>query len=372
MIPYNRPYKSDTALDTIRQAFEQENLGGDGSYAHLCQQKLEEQYGFGKCLLTHSCSAALEMAARVCDFQPGDEVIVPSFAYVTTASAFAANGATIRFADILSQQPHIDPEAIRRLINSKTKALVIVHYAGAACDMEAIMDLVHRHKLLLIEDCAHAIHAQHEGKYLGTFGQLATFSFHETKNIHCGEGGMLIVNDKSLTDKSVSIWHEGTDRQNFKRGLTAKYEWTHLGSSYQPSELTAGFLYAQLGELEQVTAQRLALWQRYNHALANGTGPFTVPEVRSGHNAHIFYLKCPNPSDRKALIAHLNERGVIAIFHYLALHKSPYWLQNHEPEILKEAETWADCIVRLPLFYDLTEQEQKHIIRAVKDFNPPG
>lgn len=372
LIPYNRPYKSDAALDTIRQAFEQENLGGDGIYTQRCQQKLEKQYGFGKCLLTHSCSAALEMAARVCDFQPGDEVIVPSFAYVTTASAFAANGATVRFADSLSQQPHIDPEAIAQLINPKTKALVIVHYAGAACDMKAIMDLVHRHGLLLIEDCAHAINAKHEGEYLGTFGQLATFSFHETKNIHCGEGGMLIVNDSSLTDKTVSIWHEGTDRQNFKKGLTAKYEWNNLGSSYQPSELTAGFLYAQLDDLERVTEQRLALWERYHHALANATGPFTLPEVRGSHNAHIFYLKCANPSDRNALIAHLNKQEVMAIFHYLPLHKSPYWLQNHEPEILKEAETWADCIVRLPLFYDLTAREQDHILQVIASFNPPG
>ncbi|GAB5526522.1 MAG: dTDP-4-amino-4,6-dideoxygalactose transaminase [Roseivirga sp.] len=372
MIPYNRPYKSGAALDTIRQAFKQENLGGDGNYTHLCQQKLEQQYGFGKCLLTHSCSAALEIAARVCDFQPGDEVIVPSFAYVTTASAFTANGATVRFAESQAISPHIDPEAIAELINPKTRALVIVHYAGAACDMKAVMDLVRHHKLLLIEDCAHAINAKYEGKYLGTFGQLATFSFHETKNIHCGEGGMLIVNDERLTDKSVSIWHEGTDRQNFKKGLTAKYEWTHLGSSYQPSELTAGFLYAQLEDLAPVTAQRIALWERYHDALAETTDSFTLPVVRSGHNAHIFYLKCPSQSYRNALIAHLNTQGVMAIFHYLPLHQSPYWLQSHKPEVLKEAEAWADCIVRLPLFYDLTAQEQDHIIESIQGFNPPG
>ncbi|MCL4155727.1 UNVERIFIED_CONTAM: hypothetical protein GTU68_021181 [Idotea baltica] len=252
MIPYNRPYKSGDELNLIRQAFEQENLGGDGVYTRLCQEKLEKQYGFAKCLLTHSCSAALEMAARICGFQKGDEVIVPSFAYVTTASAFAANGATLRFADSEPHRPHIDPQEIHQLINPKTKAIVIVHYAGAACNMDAIMELVTRHNIILIEDAAHAINVLHSGKYLGSFGHLSTFSFHETKNIHCGEGGLLAINDLSLLDKAVSIWHEGTNRQDFKKGLSAKYEWNNLGSSYQPSELTAGFLYAQLEQVNLV------------------------------------------------------------------------------------------------------------------------
>lgn len=370
MIPYNRPYKSGNELATISKALEQENLGGDGTYMQLCHEQLEKKYGFARCLLTHSCSASLEMAARICDLKPGDEVIVPSFAYVTTASAFAANGATLRFADSEVNRPHINPQDIARLITDKTRAIVIVHYAGAACDMEAIMALVKAHGLLLIEDAAHAINVQYQGKYLGTFGHLATFSFHETKNIHCGEGGLLVINEAALENKAVSIWHEGTNRQDFKKGLSSKYEWHHLGSSYQPSELTASFLHAQLGAAEEVTRHRLQLWNQYHDALAGSCSPHqvTLPSNQEAHNAHIFYLKCPDKSFRDALIAQLSADGVMAIFHYLPLHKSPYWLKEHKEESLAEAEKWADCLVRLPLYHSLTAGEQNAVVAAVEAF----
>lgn len=370
MIPYNRPYKTGNELATIGEALEQENLGGDGIYTQLCHQQLEKQYGFAKCLLTHSCSAALEMAARVCDFRAGDEVIVPSFAYITTASAFAANGATLRFADSETNRPHIDPEDIARLINDRTRAIVIIHYAGAACNMQAIMALVQAHNLLLIEDCAHAINTRYEEKYLGTFGHFAAFSFHETKNIHCGEGGLLVINEVDLENKAVSIWHEGTNRQDFKKGLASKYEWHNLGSSYQPSELTASFLYAQLGAVEQVTERRLQLWNRYHDALVHTCSQHQVdlPLKNEAHNAHIFYFKCPDKSSRDALIAQLTADGIMAIFHYLPLHKSPYWLKEHKEESLAEAEKWADCLIRLPLYHSLTSWEQNTVIGAVETF----
>ncbi len=315
------------------------------------------------------------MAATLCEFGEGDEVIVPSFGYVTTASAFHARGAKVVFADSDPNRPHISAETIKRQLSPKTRALVIIHYAGMACDMEAIMTLVKQHKLILIEDCAHAINAYYQDKPLGSFGHLSTFSFHETKNIHCGEGGLLVVNTPEWVSKAENAWQEGTNRTEFKKGLTDKYEWVSLGSSYQPSELSAAFLYAQLEHLEQIHRQRLSLWSGFYDALKplEEAGFIYLPLVNDpGYNGHIFYLQCRSKAERDALIHYLTKNGIMAIFHYLPLHLSPYWLSQHTARQLPYAKAWSDRILRLPLYYSLNTDNQQYITDQTKRFFSAG
>lgn len=368
-IPFNKPFLTGKETEYIRQAVANGKISGDGSFTKKCHAFLEQQYGFGKCLLTTSCTDALEMAAILLDIQPGDEVIVPSYTFVSTANAFVLRGANIVFADSGSQNPNIDPEHVATLVTPKTKAIVVVHYAGIACDIGRIMQIAQQHNLAVVEDAAQAIDSFYNGKPLGTFGQLAAFSFHETKNIMSGEGGALAINDPQLIKRAEIIREKGTNRTAFFRGEVEKYFWVDIGSSYLPSEIIAAFLFAQLENLSDIQQKRKALWSRYWQKLEvlqqNGMAQLPHIPTYATNNSHIFYLVCKTGQERTELIDHLMENGIYAAFHYQSLHKSPYYLKQHAPITLPNCEHYADCLVRLPLFYDLQDEELDFIASKV-------
>ncbi len=372
-IPYNKPHVTGNEKSYVLEAINHQYIaGGYGQFSKKCMSFFNDHYGFENCLLTHSCSGALEIAATLCDLSEADEVIIPSFAYVTTAASFDKTNAKLVFADSQINHPNICPESIRNLITKKTKVLVIVHYAGVACLMDEIMRIVEEFQLILIEDCAHAVDAYYKGKALGSFGHFSTFSFHETKNIHCGEGGLLVVNDQSKLRNALQIWQEGTNKSDFESGLKSKYEWVSTGSSYQPSELSTAFLYGQLLELDHIQNQRKELWSYYYEqlsTLASESDLFQLPGHETGHNAHIFYLKCLNIGNRNALIQHMKTNKIMAIFHYLPLHISPYQRgkSNDIPKLINTTN-WSDQIIRLPLYIDLTRDLQDRIISVIHDF----
>ena len=377
MIPFNKPYLTGAEHDYLSKAVALGKLSGNGHFTQLCQSFFEEQYGFGKCFLTTSCTDALEMAALLLDIQPGDEVIVPSFTFVSTANAFALRGAKIRFVDSKADFPGMDEAKVEELISEKTKAIVAVHYAGVPCDMDTLQLLADKYNLPLIEDAAQAVNSFFNGKALGSFGKLAAFSFHETKNVHCGEGGMLVVNEPQLIKRAEVIWEKGTDRAALFRGEIAKYGWKDLGSSFLLSDLQAAFLYAQLEHLARIQARRKAIWDDYSAWFSGKKDQIQVlplsflqllEECLKGlgdvefqsqpGNYHLFYLLFENAQLREEYIVRLAEKGILAVFHYQSLHKSEY-IQNHQPEEyarhLPNAERFSDCLLRLPLFFDLPE-----------------
>lgn len=337
-------------------------LSGNGLFTQKCQRFLEEKYGFKKAFLTSSCTDALEMAAILCDIQPGDEVIMPSYTFVSTANAFVLRGAKIVFADSMADNPNMDAEKIEALITNKTKAIVPVHYAGVACDMEKIMSLAKKHNLPVVEDAAQAIDSYYtfsDGtqKALGSIGHLAAFSFHETKNIISGEGGMLTISDDRFTHRAEIIWEKGTNRSSFFRGEVDKYGWVDVGSSFLPSEITAAFLWAQLEQLDQIQNARKEIWNAYYTGLKtwaneNQVGLPQIPDYAT-NNAHMFYLVCPNIEFRDALIAKLKAENVHAVFHYQSLHKSPFYTAKHNGRELPESDRYTDCLVRLPMWAGL-------------------
>lgn len=361
-IPFNRPYITGKEVHYFYDAVYEGKLSGNGKYTKLCQQFFEKRYGFGKCLLTASCTDALEMAALLTNIQPGDEVIMPSYTFVSTANAFVLRGANIRFCDSRSDEPNIDTELIESLITPRTKAIVPVHYAGVACDMERIMALAAKYNLWVVEDAAQAIDSYYifsDGtrKALGSIGHLAAFSFHETKNIISGEGGMLAVNDERFKARAEIIWEKGTNRSSFFRGEVDKYGWVDIGSSFLPSEIIAAFLWAQLEHLEQIQQRRKAIWQTYYDGLKewatrHGIGLPIIPPYAT-NNAHMFYLICQSLEQRTALIEHLKKNQILAVFHYLSLHKSPFYAPRHDGRELPNSDRYSDCLVRLPMFYDL-------------------
>lgn len=371
-IPFNKPYLTGKEVHYIYNAVADGKLSGDGKYSKMCQNFLEEKYGFHKCLLTTSCTDALEMAALLLDIKPGDEVIMPSYTFVSTANAFVLRGAEIVFADSGKEEPNIDPEVIESLITKNTRAIVVVHYAGVACDMDAIMEIANKHGLHVVEDAAQAIDSFYNGKPLGSFGSLAAFSFHETKNIISGEGGALVINDPELVKRAEIIREKGTNRSAFFRGEVDKYSWVDIGSSFLPSELIGAFLYAQLESLEAVQERRKLLWKHYykglKHLEEKGFLQLPVIPDYATNNAHMFYVVCKNGDDREGLINYLKEQGIYAVFHYLSLHKSPFYLSNHEDKTLPNCERYADCLVRLPLYFELSIDNADLIIEAVNTF----
>ncbi len=376
-IQFNKPHLTGKETHYIYDAVSTGKLSGNGKYTQLCQNYLKERYGFGKCLLTTSCTDALEMAAILVDIREGDEVIMPSYTFVSTSNAFILRGAKIVFADSRKDHPGMDESSIEALITSKTKAIVPVHYAGVASDMDTIMDLAAKYNLYVIEDAAQAIDSFYTGKdgvkrALGSIGHLAAFSFHETKNIISGEGGMLAINDGKFKDRAEIIWEKGTNRSAFFRGEVDKYGWVDLGSSFLPSELIAAFLWAQLENLDCIQEKRISLWNTYNERLKdwarqrNISLPF-VPE-NTTNNGHMFYIVCQDLNQRTALIAHLKSKGVMAVFHYLSLHKSPFYHEKHDGRILPETDRYSDCLIRLPMFFDLDETMQDYIINTILEF----
>lgn len=372
MIAFNKPYATGKETDYIKEAVRSAKISGDGMYTKKCHAFFEQQYGFKKALLTTSCSDALEMAAILIDIKEGDEVIIPSYTFVSTANAFVLRGAKIIFADSETDTPNIDVKKLEGLITSKTKAIVPVHYAGMACDMDTIMELAAKHNLFVIEDAAQAIDSFYKGKPLGAIGHLSAFSFHETKNIISGEGGMLVVNDDRFLQRAEIIREKGTNRSQFFRGEVDKYGWVDIGSSFLPSDIIAAFLYAQIENLEAIQVRRKKIWNNYYSGLkileAEGKiGLAKLPSYAT-NNAHMFYIVCKDLEERTALIKHLKENEIGAVFHYLSLHKSPYYKNKHDGRELPNADRFTDCLLRLPFYFELTEEDQQKVINTISGF----
>lgn len=371
-IPFNQPFLTGRETDYIRQAVESGKISGNGAFTQKCQRFLEERCGFKKVLLTTSCTDALEMAAMLSEVGPGDEVIVPSFTFVSSALAFVRQGARIVFADSRPDHPNLDLDRVEALITPRTKVLVVVHYAGVACDMDRAMALADKHHLLVVEDAAQAIDATYKGRPLGGIGHLGCFSFHETKNIISGEGGALIVNDGHFLRRAEIIWEKGTNRAEFFRGEVNKYGWVDTGSSFLPSEIIAAFLYAQLEQLETIQAKRKALWNAYADGLAPlaRQGRFVLHDLPAyaTNNAHMFYLVCGALEQRTALIAHLKQNGILAVFHYLPLHKSPFYAAKHDGRELPHADRFADGLLRLPMYYGLGLAQVETVCETIRQF----
>ena len=369
-IPFNKPYFTGLETAYIEEAVRNGKISGDGAYTARSQSWFEERYGFGKCLLTTSCTDALEMSAILMGLEPGDEVILPSYTFVSTANAFALRGAKLVFADSLPDHPNIDPDSIEHLITHNTKAVVIVHYAGMACDMDRIVELCEKHDLFLVEDAAQAVDSFYKNKSLGSFGEFATFSFHETKNIMSGEGGMLVINDPSMVKRAEIIREKGTNRSAFFRGEVDKYNWVDIGSSFLPSDIIAAVLYAQLEHLDNIQDQRKEHWNNYHKALSPiaETFGFEVPKIpeHATNNAHMYYLVAPSLELRDQFIAALKSEKIQAVFHYLSLEKSPYFKEKHDGRSLPNSDRFTDCLVRLPLFYELPPETPTRIAEVIK------
>ena len=375
---FNRPHLTGKEAHYMYKAVIAGHLSGNGEYTKKCQAFFEERYGFKKCLLTTSGTDALEMCAMLCDLQPGDEVIIPSYTFVSTALAFLREGAKVVFADSMKRNPNLDADTIESLITPRTKVIVPVHYAGVACDMDAIMAVAEKHNLLVVEDAAQAIDSyytsniKHQTLPLGGIGHLAAFSFHETKNITAGgEGGLLVVNDERLIRRAEILWEKGTNRAEFFRGEVNKYGWVDMGSSFLPAEINAAFLWAQLENLDEIQNKRKSLWEAYYKLLTPlaEKGYFSLPDIPeyASNNAHMFYLTFPSLEARTALIKHLKENDIMAVFHYLSLHSSAYYADKHDGRALPECDRYADTLVRLPMFYDLSLNDVNHICALIKE-----
>lgn len=371
-IPFNKPHLTGKEVHYMYQAVFNGKLSGNGEYTKSCQAFFEQRYGFRKCLLTTSGTDALEMCAMLCDLKQGDEVIVPSYTFVSTALAFLREGAKVVFADSMKRNPNLDVETLESLITPKTKVIVPVHYAGVACDMDAIMAVAQKHNLLVVEDAAQAIDSYYKGKPLGSIGHLSAFSFHETKNITAGgEGGLLEVNDERFVRRAEILWEKGTNRAEFFRGEVNKYGWVDMGSSFLPAEINAAFLWAQLENLDEIQSKRKQLWNRYYELLKPlaDKGYFQLPDIPeyASNNAHMFYLTFPSLETRTALIKHLKDNDIMAVFHYLSLHSSAYYADKHDGRTLPECDRYADTLVRLPMFYDLSLNDVNHICALIKE-----
>ena len=376
MINFNQPHLTGKEAHYMYEAVYEGKLSGNGKFTKRCQAWFEQRYGFAKTLLTTSGSDALEMCAMLCNLKPGDEVIIPSYTFVSTALAFLREGAKVVFADSMKRNPNLDAQTLEALITPRTRVIVPVHYAGVACDMDAIMAVANKHNLLVVEDAAQAIDSyytsniKHKTLPLGGIGHLAAFSFHETKNITAGgEGGLLVVNDERFIRRAEIIWEKGTNRAEFFRGEVNKYGWVDMGSSFLPAEINAAFLWAQLENLDDIQAKRKQLWNRYYDNLSKVHASFSLPDIPdyATNNAHMFYLVLPDLEKRTAFIKYLKEHGIGAVFHYLSLHSSEYYRARHDGRQLPECDRYADCLVRLPLFYDLTIEQVDFICDKIRD-----
>lgn len=372
MITFNKPYLTGKETDYIKDAVANLKISGDGIYTKKCHEFFENQLGFKKVLLTTSCTDALEMAALLLDIQPGDEVIAPSYTFVSTVNAFILRGAKIVFVDSNAHNPNMDVESIEPLINSKTKVILPVHYAGIACDMDKIIKLADKYNLFVVEDAAQAIDSAYKGRTLGTIGHLAAFSFHETKNIISGEGGMLVINDERFVKRAEVIREKGTNRSAFFRGDVDKYGWVDMGSSFLPSDIISAFLFAQLENLQKIQDRRKQIWKLYDSRfqILKKANKLTLPFLPdfATNNAHMYYLVCNNLTERTDLINYLKERGINAVFHYQSLHKSAYYFDKHDQRELPYADKYTDCLLRLPMFYELTDQQVEMIADKIIQF----
>ena len=369
MIPFNQPYFTGKETNYIAETLSNKKTSGNGPFTKKCQHFFEEKYNFPKTLLTTSCTDALEMAAILANIEPGDEIIIPSYTFVSTAIAFIRQGAKIVFADSYENNPNIDATKIEALITNKTKVIVPVHYAGLACDMDTIMDIANKYNLLVIEDAAQAIDSYYinkhgEKKALGGIGHFGAYSFHDTKNIISGEGGLLIINDKRFIKRAEIIWEKGTNRSEFLRGEVNKYGWVDVGSSFLPSEVTAAFLWAQLEEIQKIQSKRILLWNTYYNLFSDlNSNEIKLPiKTDNNYNGHMFYIVAKNIDHRDEIIDNLKANGFHSVFHYLSLHKSPYFKDKYSGETLVNSDEFTDCLIRLPLFYELEELQIKKLV----------
>ena len=371
-IPFNKPHFTGREAYYVAAAGASGKISGNGQFTQQCHDFFMQRYGFGKVLLTTSCTDALEMTALLAKIEPGDEIIMPSFTFVSTANAFVLRGAKIIFADSNPDNPNIDTSEIESLITNKTRAIVVVHYAGIACNMDEVTEIASRYRLLVIEDAAHAIDSYYNGRPLGSIGNMATFSFHETKNISCGEGGMLIVNDSNFAPRAEIIWEKGTNRAAFSRGEVDKYGWVDVGSSFLPSDLSAAFLFGQLDKLDEIQLKRRSIFDTYFESLKplQNAGELKLPVIPgfASHNGHLFYIVTREATQREQLIKYLNKKGIQAVFHYLPLHLSKFFSDKYTGLPLPEAERYAGCLLRLPFYYDLSEQDIVEVTDAVFSF----
>ena len=375
-IPFNRPYIAGKELWNIAQAVQFGKLAGDGYFTKQCNQWLEDRFQAKKALLTHSCTAALEMAAILCDIRPGDEFIVPSYTFVSTVNAFVLRGGVPRFVDIRPDTMNINEQLIEAAVTPKTKVIVPVHYAGIGCCMDVIMDIARRHNLLVVEDAAQGVCATYKGKYLGTIGHLGCYSFHETKNFISGEGGALVINDERFFERAEIIREKGTNRSQFFRGMVDKYTWVDIGSSYLPSDMIAAFLFAQLEESEKITAKRMHIWNTYSAGLKKLTdsgrirGPYCPAECT--HNAHMYYILLRNLEERTRLIDFMKTRDIVPVFHYVPLHSAPKGAELCGKISLPVTEEYADRLLRLPCYFELTDEEIGRVLDSIYDFFGTG
>ncbi len=372
-IPFNKPFMTGKEISNIAQAHFTGRLSGDGAFTHQCHDWIERQTGTHKALLTHSCTAALEMCALLLNIKPGDEVIMPSFTFVSSANAFVLRGGVPVFVDIRDDTGNIDENLIETAITPRTKAILVVHYAGVACEMDSILAIAHTHGLPVIEDAAQGVMSFYKGRALGAIGQLGAFSFHETKNVISGEGGALLVNDSRWAQAAEIIREKGTDRSRFLQGAVDKYTWQSVGSSFLPGELTAAFLHAQMEQAKEITAKRLCIWHQYASALDahESKGVLRRPVIPADcqHNAHMFYILVESERVRNALLQRFRAAGIGAIFHYIPLHDSPAGLQfGRASGVLTRTKQFANCLIRLPLWVGLSEHELVDIVKVITDF----
>ncbi len=373
-IPFNKPFLSGNETTYLNDAVQNGHISGNGIFTKKCHQFFEERWGFHKCLLTTSCTDALEMCALLLDIKSSDEVIIPSFTFVSTALAFARQGAKIVFADSQENNPNIDAQKIEGLITAKTKAIVVVHYAGFACDMDEIKMIADKYKIAIIEDAAQAIDSYYKDKPLGSIGDLGCFSFHETKNIQCGEGGLLAINNKIFAERAEILWEKGTNRAQFFRGEINKYGWVDTGSSFLISDLLAAFLYAQLENIKKIQSKRIDLWNTYykNLKCLKESGKIDLPTIPpfATNNAHMFYIVCASLKERTELIEHFKQQKILAVFHYQSLHKSQYIKERGigVQSVLPNSDKFEERLLRLPLFYELTENEIQYILETIHSF----
>lgn len=370
-VPFNKPFLIGNEMKYISEAIKIGKISGNGYFTEKCEQFFEKKYGFKKTLLTTSCTHALEMAAILLDIKPNDEVIVPSFTFVSTANAFVLRGAKIVFADSNNLNPNIDCNKIENLITPKTKAIVVVHYAGIACDMDKIIEIANKYNLFVVEDAAQSIDSYYKNKPLGSLGHLATFSFHETKNIMCGEGGMLVINSDKFIDRAEIIREKGTNKKQFSLGKIHQYSWVDLGSSYVPSEMNAAYLYGQLEKIEVIQSKRITHWENYYNGLNTLKDKIKLPVIPNfaKNNGHIFYIICTSKIEREKLILKLKEESIMTVFHYVSLHNSQFG-KNQTLSFIDcpNSDYYSDCLLRLPLYYTLKSSEQNKIIKVIKEF----
>jgi dTDP-4-amino-4,6-dideoxygalactose transaminase len=369
-IPFNIPVVIGNEMKYIQEAVTNRKLSGDGPFTKKCAELFEKRYGFHKGFLTTSCTDALEMCAILCELSAGDEVIMPSYTFVSTANPFVMQGAKLIFCDSTDKNPNIDADAIEALITSRTKAIVVVYYAGIACDMDKIIGLAKKHNLLLVEDAAQGIDSFYKGKPLGSLGHFSAFSFHETKNIISGEGGMTVINDEKYKERAEIIREKGTNRSRFFRGEIDKYGWVDVGSSFLPSELIAAYLLAQLESIDIIQKKRIAIWEQYNIRLKNLKDKLKLPVIPdyATNNAHMYYIGCESLEQRTELASYLKQHHIHSVFHYLSLHKSEFYAPKYKGKELPNSDMWTDTLLRLPLYYDLTIEQVDFICDKIGDF----